>query len=478
MRRSLVFVTTAALASAGCFDEAQIEDDERGDTTTLTLSAGENGDFEWCDENGTCKDLPNPNDCATLVIEIDNATGKTCETCKDEDGETKDQSCDEVSVGCVVVTLPDPDCLVCAYIDGAIIYSSCVAEEPHTCYPYGDDPATGANNTPGGGAGAPDGGSSCISDADCAPNDLCKGGLCVPGCEVCYDADGAKVSDNCGQDCSAVLCAEVVCEEGFLPTQLPGDCCPQCAPDVDCSLVDCYAPPIECPEGSFMTQDPMNCCGYICEPTSCDMVMCPAIYIECPEGYGLDFTYPNCCGACVRQDDARYCTSSEECLEGEVCTTADGECSSACDPNTDMVCIEVCTGVCRLSSTECPVYDPPAPEGCSGGTWKSPGYDEAGCPLPPVCFCGDGTAALDGVCGDSCGDVYCAMWFQECEAGYHMEYGYPYCCGACVPDAGGTTCYSSQDCGQGEVCSTELGECGSCGDAAVCCGVCEPMNSP
>src|SRR5688572_2451124 len=82
MRRLLLL--TAALSLVACFDEAHIEEDG-GPIKTLRLSAGEDGNFQYCDAAGECRELPNPYHCDTLVIDINTETGQTCETCVDED---------------------------------------------------------------------------------------------------------------------------------------------------------------------------------------------------------------------------------------------------------------------------------------------------------------------------------------------------------------------------------------------------------
>ena len=65
---------TIAVLAPGCFDEAHV-DNNRGETTTMTLAADENGHLIYCNEAGECRPLPNPNACDSLLIDIELATG-------------------------------------------------------------------------------------------------------------------------------------------------------------------------------------------------------------------------------------------------------------------------------------------------------------------------------------------------------------------------------------------------------------------
>ena len=136
---------------------------------TLQLNRLENGDLQYCEENGECLELPYDGDCATMEITIDTATGQTCERCVLADGTVAKETCNGTSVACAVVTIPDPDCVVCAYVDGAIIYSSCIADEPQ-CYSDADcrDPA-GLYGRCIEGECVYEPQPECYDDADCPP---------------------------------------------------------------------------------------------------------------------------------------------------------------------------------------------------------------------------------------------------------------------------------------------------------------------
>lgn len=429
MRYLPSLLACCCLALAACdVNETDPGNDDNNPTTTLNLESNGQGGFDFCDADGDCQTLPNPGGCAKLVITIDNVNGDTCEECVNAAGEVISSSCEETSVACAVVTIPDPDCVVCAYVNGAIVFSSCVAEQPDECVVLERDPP----------------------------------------CKVCYDARGNETLNTCGDDCRNVMCPIVDCAPGFVYQQRPGECCGSCYPIDDCSNRECASPTAvpECPEGFVLRQDPTNCCAFRCEPASCDAVMCPAIAQICPDGYELDFSYPHCCGTCVPVDNSQYCYSDQDCDGQQICTTSLGECLNPCYFNGDAsnggvpgsapdACPDVCMGVCRPADYVCPLFALPNPESCDG-QFTSTGRDEFGCPLPPVCVCADGRIAVDGKCQDLCADIMCAMMIMECPAGQHLQFGYPYCCGTCVPDdecwVQPNACQADVDCGVGGAC--------------------------
>ncbi len=465
-----------------------------GGETKVTLNRDANGNLEYCDANGDCQALPYAGDCARIEITIDTATGQTCQTCITADGSRIDEGCNDSLIACVVVTLPNPDCVVCAYVNGSVIYSSCVAEAPQECSSV-CSASPGVEVTP------------CSSDADCATG-LCVEGYCDAGpmpepscCEQCTDAYGRLVYDSCTTDCSAVVCEPIACAPGYTPRRMPGDCCDYCVPVDDCDQAVCpmFYPVPECPPGSTLVQDPSDCCNYYCQPTECAIAhgsgpstggggdpavpyMCMSNE-ECSAGNacvnGLCMTVCNVAtdcpagAACVEgvcQPIASACTVNADCPAGQVCR--EGVCTSDCPPGyhfetaypycgqcvadpsevscySDMDCAPheycaydncsssggdptfvACAGLCRPRDMIC---DDPgrAPPYCEGAIATQ--YDGNGCPYY-VCVCPDGTISLDGVCTDACADVYCIEIVVACDPGYHPDFSYPYCCGVCVPD--------------------------------------------
>jgi hypothetical protein len=284
-----------------------------GGKQTLTLNAedGGSGNFAYCD-NDHCETLPNPGGCKTLTITIDTATGKTCETCTAPDG-SGSEKCGNTSVACEVVTIPDPDCVVCAYINGAVVFSSC-APPPDKCTNVACPPVVYP---------CPDG-----THAEPDPTGCC-GTICVP--------------TVCNMMCPAI--AQQACPDGTHSEPDPTRCCGTiCVPNT-CADVAC--PPTaypQCPSGLTPIPDPTRCCGYICPPDSCDMVMCAAL-IACPPGTTTVTDAPYCCGTCVPET----CLSDTDCPKYQHCSI---ECVGGCATSTpDVVCVDGCSGICVPDAT-------------------------------------------------------------------------------------------------------------------------------
>ncbi len=448
--------------------EPNDEQNPAGGEATVTLTRNDAGDLEYCDADGNCQELPYSGDCATIEITIDTATGETCQTCITADNTRIDEGCSSSVMACVVVTLPNPDCVVCAYVNGDVIYSTCTAEPPQDCYTV------------------------CRSDGNC--------------CEQCNDPYGRPIYDSCMPDCSTVVCEPVECDPGYESQRPAGECCDHCVPIDDCSQIVCpmMIPIPECPPGSTLVQDPADCCNYYCEPTDCAVAPrpgagdpsagggpgvpllmcmsnedcypgevcmngacmaacqvstdCPAgarcvegvcaydtftcstdadcgtglvcrnalCVSDCPPGYHFEEAYPYC-GQCVADHTDVYCYSDMDCLPHEYCAF---DYACAADPAGDPNLI-ACEGVCRPRDVICDATAPVAPPYCEG--WIETGYDANGC-LYYVCVCPDGTTSLDGACAGQCSDVFCTLMVINCDPGYHVDYSYPYCCGHCVPD--------------------------------------------
>ena len=128
-----VFLLATLGASIGimaCIGGSVSLPDESAATTSVVLQQQADGSLTSCDANGVCQSLPNPNNCTKLIVEIDLSTGATCESCLDASGVELFYACGETSVACTLVSVPDPDCMVCAYLEGSVIFSSCIGQAP------------------------------------------------------------------------------------------------------------------------------------------------------------------------------------------------------------------------------------------------------------------------------------------------------------------------------------------------------------
>lgn len=494
---SFVSCCSLLLLASCAFENAETPHDNNNPQKTLQLQQDNAGNLVYCDDNGECASYPNPDNCEILKVEIDTVDGRVCEICEDSAGNVVHDRCADTNIVCTVVSAPEPDCVVCAYQNGSIIFSSCVAEDPYYCVEYvssgdawAESPASGGS----AGSGAPEAfvapcwynstdpsapePGCAIPPNDCTPeecgpalgmpNYICPDGsvggpqpcerdpstgVCsykirecpAEHCKVCYDRFGNEVIDTCGQDCRAVACPQVLCAPGYQQVVLPGECCPTCIPDNYCENVVCpmdMAIP-ECPPGSELVISGNDCCKYECKPNDCSMVACPQYFVEpsCPIGYHWDTSWPNCCGTCVPDvDPNQYCLSDDHCAVGQVCyfppTDAclqPPECQSG-----DLACPAVCWGICRDPNVICQPFVGDVMY--CGGHLKER-FDENGCPIAPVCVCDEiGTPAnADGTCPDRCALVDCAppQNALACGAGQHLSTDYPYCCGACICDATG-----------------------------------------
>ena len=383
--------------------------DDAALTTTLRLTDNGAGELERCDASGVCDTIPNPDACATLVVKINNQTGETCERCETVAGDATYDRCEDTSIACTVVTAPTPDCVVCAHVGGSVIFSSCIPEEPKYCE-FLPLPGTLTSSS--------------------APNSTTS----TAACRVCYDEEGNEILNECGNDCSLVSCAQILCIDGFRPARLPGDCCDVCVPIDDCAEIACTTTNSlpDCPDGTRLTRDPNDCCGYFCEPFDCSLVMCPAVELRCPVGTRPSHDFPNCCGTC-EPVEPKYCMDDNECGPGAFC--AKDDCYSNCDDRVGQNCLAVCYGLCKPDGHLCdpmPMDPTGLPYFECDGSWIEM-TDEFGCPLPPRCICADGTVTWGGRCGDECANFDC-MTIAGCPDGTHLENLPGHCCGTCIPD--------------------------------------------
>jgi hypothetical protein len=502
MMRNLLVTCGCIVGLVACDGSGKDPGNTFDPTATFNLSSNEDGDL--CTNEGEC--FPNPCVCADAVIEVDGSTGETRETCLAADGTAVD-SCDGLTA-CVTVTIPDPDCVVCAWVGGRVFYSSCVPNDEIFCeiidrwgtgQAVGDAAVPGAEGAPafedpcaaGGTFPSDDGCNYCECLADgtvvcteractgCIPGEtipspdgcnvctcaddgslLCTEMACGGTCRVCYDSLGNVVLDECGGDCSMVMCPAVLCGPGFELARLPNDCCDTCVPIDDCSQVACPdIALIGCPEGYVAVRIPGDCCGYACEPVDCANIACPAVVPECPDGFALVSGPPECCPRC---EVVPNCSSDADCLPGEICSTSAGECRSSCDA-AGAVCTDVCMGVCIPGN--CPLDFV-----CQDGSL----------PVGPNCTCFDDVCLLDFICQDgSLPQGRECLCPSECLLDFICQDGsLPQGRDCVCPGASGDICYSDADCQSG-VCSTSTGACDAppgceAGEPCitVCAGVC------
>jgi len=146
----------ALAAAAGCDERPG----ERPETVVAERNAA--GNLQLCDASGACQTLPNPDDCDRLVFRIYRRRREACQQCLAADGEVLSSSCGEDGdVACFVLTGPEPDCVVCYYMAGAVIYNSCGA---------GNGPGQpGPTDDDGGAAPVPDAPAAPVPDAGATP---------------------------------------------------------------------------------------------------------------------------------------------------------------------------------------------------------------------------------------------------------------------------------------------------------------------
>ncbi|MBI5511266.1 MAG: hypothetical protein HY903_21095 [Deltaproteobacteria bacterium] len=251
-----------------CVGEASLGEVGVGDTT-LTLARLANGDLQYCDASGACTALPYGGACQTLLISIDSSTGTTCQQCTLDNGDVLDQGCDASAVVCEVIEIPDPDCMVCAYVNGAVVHSSCAPEA-----------------------------SRCSADADCVTwgtRGRCVDGQCVPVTEPSCDRVTCYPGSHC--ELQQVECFRAPCPP--LPTCVPD---PLTCDNVICVQgTHCEMPPTECfgtpcPPRPACVPDPTLTCdnvtcvqGTHCEmrPTECFAAPCPLWPVCVPDGCAL-----------------------------------------------------------------------------------------------------------------------------------------------------------------------------------------------
>jgi hypothetical protein len=287
--KNLLLTALCTIGFVAC-DGNGSTNDTSPDTQTIALRRDGSGELAYCTNDTsaeesaqTCQTLPNPKGCETLIITVDTRTGQTCEVCAGADGQPISEGCGgrDAVVECEVIAIPDPDCVVCAYVNGTVIFSSCQPQE--TCANVAC-PAI-ARICPDGQIAEPD------------PNNCC-GEICKP--------------NNCEQ----IACAAMACAPGYRQTPpRPGACCGECVPDVcysdsdctdftHCSVSDGACLPCNAPEGAACDA----ACRGTCVP---NRWFCPDILVAGPDW----------CENGVRGSAG---TDQYGCTRGELCYCADG----------------------------------------------------------------------------------------------------------------------------------------------------------
>jgi Cys-rich repeat protein len=481
------------------------------DPITIQLS-NQDGDLQYCDDSGECTTLPYDGDCAIIEIDIDPATGATCERCITADGQAIDLGCANTSVGCVLVTLPDPDCVVCAYINGAIIYSTCTADEEPECYTDSDcisDDGIGGFCIDGQCVFEP----GCLEDADCPAGFMCafpdygfpnEGGgsdpsppqpppddwygTCVPRdigctsdaecpgdmyCEMwCYEDQPTEPAFACGAnaDCPpghACFDGMCICDSATgidcMPPPPPpceGICQPHhqnpcenvvCPTGMHCEAFDvyCFAPP--CQPVAECVPDQRECIEDSDCPMgfACSIEVCPAM--PCTPDY-----CPPCYGVC-EPVEPEYCYSNEDCASDEICEFYEGV---PCDQD----------GTCADPGLWAPGVCVPAPFVCET---NEDCLSSAG----ELAYCVNGTCVFEFDCDQN--HAFCDMIPPICPDGQVITVVNG-CFGPCVDpglcEPASQECFANTDCPPMHECLMYCWDCAP-GDP-TCIGGCEGVCVP
>ncbi len=392
-----------------------------------------------------------------LPCTTDGCTGGACThlgnalVCDDGNPCTTD-ACDGTS-GCVHTNNTEPcsDGSVCTVEDacaggackgGASV--QCADGDP--CTDDGCDPVTGCtfstNSAP------------CSDNNACTSQDLCVGGVCMPGPATSCNDDNLCTTDACDPTAGCVHPANTLpCDDGNACTI--GDAC---------TLTTCS------PGSAAVCADDNPCTDDSCAPAS----------------------------GCVFTNNSAACSDNNNCTQGDACKN--GVCTpsapSACDDGNPCT-TENCdaTGGCTTVDNTAPCSDGSV---CTSGDTCANGTCVAGSALP--CF--DGNPCTDDACdpakgctfannSGSCSDSNVCTDGDQCAAGQCIPGLVKNCddANACTADscAPGTGCQhlqTSQSCDDGDACTTgetcANGACGPgksvvCNDGTPCTAdLCDP----
>lgn len=169
-----------------------------------------------------------------------------------------------------------------------------------------------------------------------------------------------QISERCEINCAADQeCEEVKCKE--YEEKVEGQCCPECKPKIDCSLVRCMSVPDLCSNGLAPIKPEGECC-LIC-PKDCSASVC--LKPDCSEKEKLVSMEGECCPQCI---------SVERCRRLEVLSSAVYDCSDLiCKEDGEEKSWHCKSSCCRDPPPPCPASNPHCYwEGifcCSDGSW-------------------------------------------------------------------------------------------------------------
>jgi hypothetical protein len=481
-------ITVCSVALVAC-----VKDGASNSTLTLQLKNNE-GNLEYCDSDGECTTLPYDGDCAVVEVEIDQATGTTCERCVDGDGDVTDSSCTDTMVGCLLLTLPEPDCLVCAYVNGAVFFSTCVVRDTPECY----------------------------VDADCTSDDG-RIGFCAEG--YCVDESGCLDDDDCP---TGFVCERLETFRSVLPELWYGTCVPRevacdddtpCPGDMYCERW-CYAAGRRC-ETSDSCPDNFECREKACWPTDCDSSdadcgrhcggICQPIHqnpckdMDCATGTHCEVVAVDCSTKLCRPSakcvpDFRGCIDDDGCPEGfacnqricpampcteERCPPCYGICEPVdgifCEADEDCASDEVCELFfdfpdCDTNTAGC--FDPGLARGiCVAAPPPCEKHEDCAADSGKRGYCVEGECIYQFHCGAS--QAVCDMVPPTCPKGQVITV-IDGCFGPCVEpsscDSTQSGCRTNEDCPSLHECLVYCSDCfGHPNCTPHCDGVCVPV---